>query len=692
MIQLHHIKSKLLFLSTVPIVLLLVLFFLILSHTMEDKRNFELTKKYIFELQAISRVVHFMQLERGLSIGYATKKDFTQKEHQLENARKELSASIEEALKAYEKNDKNGAILTLLEVIKRERELLDLAKTTPYALKEHYSHKIAMLLTYASTIPTLMDERQNRNFMQAFVYLATAKEALGIIRVTLNQSFINDAFEQREQITIQESLKIYNTELERFKNSVPKEFLNSFEANLQDAKVEKTFAIIQEALAQKHLTLMPDAWFEEATRTIDFFKKMEDALFAHVATLVASELQAIIYQLTLIAMLLLLFCALLITTIITLVKKILSSTNELKEEHSGSLALLEQYKSAVDRSFIVSKTNAHGNITYVNDEFCKISGFSREEVIGKSHKIIRHPTTPKALFKEMWHTIKERKEPWFGEIQNLSKTKESYWTKAVINPILDKNGNVVEYIGIRIDITEIENAKEAALGAQRAKSAFLDTMSHELRTPLNAVIGFSQIIKAKSDLPEQKRNEYIEKIHLSGVHLLGLVNTILDFSKIDSGKMELHIKEFALETFMQKVLLLVEGEAAKKSIALSQEGLEGTLRADEQLFKQVCINILSNAIKFSAAHTTITISYKLQESNHLLTICDEGVGLTQEQLSLLFEPFSQIKEHQNQAIKGTGLGLAISQKIVALHGGTIDVQSTPNKGSCFCISLPTHKE
>lgn len=156
--------------------------------------------------------------------------------------------------------------------------------------------------------------------------------------------------------------------------------------------------------------------------------------------------------------------------------------------------------------------------------------------------------------------------------------------------------------------------------------------------------------------------------------------------------MELHIKEFALETFMQKVLLLVEGEAAKKSIALSQEGLEGTLRADEQLFKQVCINILSNAIKFSAAHTTITISYKLQESNHLLTICDEGVGLTQEQISLLFEPFSQIKEHQNQAIKGTGLGLAISQKIVALHGGTIDVQSTPNKGSCFCISLPTHKE
>jgi len=241
MIQLQHIKSKLLFLSVVPIILVLVLFFSILSHTIEDKKNLELTKKYIFELQAISRVVHFMQLERGLSIGYATKNDFTQKERQLENARKELSGSIEEALKIYEKNDKNGSILTLLEAIGRERELLEFAKTTPYELKERYSQKIAMLLTYASTIPTLMDERQNRNFMQAFVYLATAKESLGIIRATLNQSFINDAFEQREQITIQESLKIYNTELERFKNSVPDEFLNSFNANLKDAKVEKTF-------------------------------------------------------------------------------------------------------------------------------------------------------------------------------------------------------------------------------------------------------------------------------------------------------------------------------------------------------------------------------------------------------------------------------------------------------------------
>jgi len=686
--KLQHIKSKLLFLSIVPIFLVLVLFFLILSHILEEKKNFELTKKYIFELKAVSSVVHFMQLERGLSIGYATKNDFMQKDGELELAQRGLDKAIKEAFEIYIKNNQNSSMVTLLETIERERGLLELTKKTPYDIKEYYSRKIAMLLTHASVIPTLMDDRQNRNFMQAFLYLATAKESLGIIRATLNQSFINSNLTQNEQIAIQESLKIYHTETERFKNSIPDDFSNYFETNLKNAKIEKTFEIIQNALQKSHFTLMPNEWFKEATHTIDFFKKMEDALFTHVDRLVGEKLKAIVYQLILITSLLFIFSVLLITSVITIVKNILSSTNRLSEEHSDSLALLEQYKSAVDRSFIVSKTDAKGIITYVNEEFCKISGYSKEEAIGKSHKIIRHPNSPKALFEEMWHTIKELKEPWFGEIQNLSKTKESYWTKATINPILDKNNNVVEYIGIRIDITEIENAKEAALGAQRAKSAFLDTMSHELRTPLNAVIGFSQIIKAKSDLSEQKRDEYIEKIYLSGVHLLGLVNNILDFSKLDSGKITLQKKEFLLKDFIDKAVFSVEAEALKKSISIQKEGFdESKIIADEQLLKQVLTNILSNAIKFSAQNTTVTLSYKSQEQNHSITVCDEGIGLTQEQISSLFAPFSQI-EHQNQAIKGTGLGLAVSEKIMKLHDGEIEVKSSLNKGSCFSISLP----
>lgn len=140
------------------------------------------------------------------------------------------------------------------------------------------------------------------------------------------------------------------------------------------------------------------------------------------------------------------------------IRTVLFKTNELEQEHNDSLLLLEQYKSAVDRSFIVSKTDAQGIITYVNDEFCKISGYTKDELLGKPHNIVRHPDTPKETFKSMWHAIKNLKQPWLGELQNLNKNGTSYWVKAVINPIMDREGNIVEYLGVRTNISEIKNA------------------------------------------------------------------------------------------------------------------------------------------------------------------------------------------------------------------------------------------
>ena len=125
-----------------------------------------------------------------------------------------------------------------------------------------------------------------------------------------------------------------------------------------------------------------------------------------------------------------------------------------------SKQLLEQYKNTVDRSSIVSKADFKGNITYVNEAFCEISGYKEEELIGKSHKIVRHPDMDSSIFKEMWHTIKDLKQPWTGTVKNRKKDGTPYWVHTIINPILDKNGNVLEFIGIRTDITELEKTKE----------------------------------------------------------------------------------------------------------------------------------------------------------------------------------------------------------------------------------------
>lgn len=670
---------------------------MILSQSLSEKNNFELTKGYILESIAISKIVHAMQTERGLSSGFLAKNELDKQDTNLLLARDALNKALDNAKYIYKKKQlKDKTILNLLNEIDVTRKNMDLKTKSIAYIKDYYSQKIELLLSYVATIPTFMNDKESRNFVQALVYLSSAKESLGIIRATLNKVFIENKILIDDYSTIKGSLKNYNHNIDAFKSTITEDFLKEFEEIFKGKNIDNTFAIIDDSLANSKNNIdfatNPDYWFEQASQTINLLNSVENALFHEIGNIIDEKLNSIFYKLALIVILSTIGIIALISITFSFVKNILTSTNKLNEEFSNSKSLLEQYKSSVDRSFIVSKTDKKGVITYANDEFCKISGYSRDELIGKSHNIIRHPDTEMAIFKELWHTIRDKKEPWFGEIKNLKKDKSSYWTKAVINPILDSNQNIIEYIGIRTDITELENAMIAALSAEKAKSTFLATMSHELRTPLNAVIGFSQILMAKDDMPKEKIRTFVEKINISGKHLLNLVNNILDFSKIESGRMNLNKREILLENFINETILLVENEALKKDIEIIKKGFfEISLSADEQLLKQVILNILSNAIKFSNQNSAINISYKNDEENHIISICDEGVGLSQEQLEKLFKPFSQVQEHQNTALKGTGLGLVISQKIVELHNGNIEVKTQSGKGSCFYISIPIIK-
>ena len=242
------------------------------------------------------------------------------------------------------------------------------------------------------------------------------------------------------------------------------------------------------------------------------------------------------------------------------------------------------------------------------------------------------------------------------------------------------------------EVTELEQARVEALSAEKAKSAFLSTMSHELRTPLNAVIGFSKILMLKKDMSAEAMKVYIAKINISGEHLLTLVNNILDYSKIDSGTIQINKQSIDLSVLINDALVLIETHANNKKIQIQKSGfINKVIEADAQLLKQVVLNILSNAVKFTPNNSKIILSYKDDEKNHLISICDEGLGLSQEQIKTIFEPFHQIETHQNQNVKGTGLGLSISKKIMQLHNGKIEVESKIGKGSCFTIYLPKSK-
>ena len=227
--------------------------------------------------------------------------------------------------------------------------------------------------------------------------------------------------------------------------------------------------------------------------------------------------------------------------------------------------------------------------------------------------------------------------------------------------------------------------------ANRSKDVFLANMSHELRTPLNAIIGFSQILQMRPEIPENMR-PYIEKISIAGNNLLNLVNTILDFAKLEAGKVSYHPKMSFLTDIIKEVSIITSPLAEKKNISLTlPSDISLALYLDPQLIKQVLINILSNAIKFTPEGGKVSSSIKFdnQKNEYVLSIKDNGVGMSQESLAKLFTPFTQIDNHLQSASKGTGLGLVITKRIVEdLHGGRIWVESTLGEGSTFHVAIP----
>ena len=390
--------------------------------------------------------------------------------------------------------------------------------------------------------------------------------------------------------------------------------------------------------------------------------------------------------------------------IITLtdITELLEKQEKLKEVSE----ILEQYKKAVDELLIVSKTDTKGIITYVNKNFCDISGYSKDELIGKPHNIVRHPDMPKKLFKDMWESIKSGKI-WRGVIKNRKKDGGDYWVDTGIMPIKNSKGEIIEYIALRNDITEIIKAKEKAQMAERAKGMFLANMSHEIRTPLNAILGFTQLLDKKENLDEESK-KYISIINSSASTLLKIINDILDLSKIESEGISIEIKEFEPNKVFFDLAFLFLAKAKEKNInyKIEMDKLPNCIRSDEHRIKQVLANLIGNAIKFTKEGGEVIVSIKvLQEDEKKVkirfSVKDSGIGIPKDKQKEIFKAFTQADGRITREFGGTGLGLTISSKIVEKLGGKIELISEVGKGSEFYFVLvfekcnqvkTTHKE
>lgn len=350
--------------------------------------------------------------------------------------------------------------------------------------------------------------------------------------------------------------------------------------------------------------------------------------------------------------------------------------------------------------YAISMTDPQGVLTWINDGWTRITGYTFQESVGKTPAQLIHGPETDSATNDLIQAAMREKRPIECEILNYRKDGTPYWVYTSVSPLRDTCGNVTAYIAIESDITErkkeqkeLIEAREAALEASRLKSEFLANMSHEIRTPLNGVVGMAQLL-ASTPMNDEQR-EYIGTLIDSADSLLQIINDILDFSKIEAGKLAIESNVIDLRSILRDCCVFFSRRAEEKQLELSVDVSETLplLRFGDALrIKQIVTNLLSNALKFTCEGRIIL---SLRMSPHAvhnvwvrIAVSDTGIGIPRDVQPCVFESFTQADGSTTRRFGGTGLGLAIVRQLAHLMGGDVGLHSEPGKGSCFWVDLP----
>ena len=377
---------------------------------------------------------------------------------------------------------------------------------------------------------------------------------------------------------------------------------------------------------------------------------------------------------------------------------------------------LTKFSRAVEQSpESIFFTDQKGNIEYVNAAFMAATGYAREEVIGQNPRTLQSGKTPRERYDELWAALLAGRV-WRGELINKRKDGSEYLEMATISPVRQADGKITHYVAVKSDITaqrkdqeeleeyriglewlveqrtrELAQAKEAAEVASRAKSTFLANMSHEIRTPMNAIMGLGFLL-GQSELNDDQQ-EKVRKIHVAAKHLLGILNDVLDLSKIEAGKMTLDDSVFSPAEELQAVASVIGEEARRKGLAIIVEAdnLPPLVSGDPTRLRQAILNFAGNAIKFTEQGRVRLYGEVLENrpNDYLLrlSVSDTGPGIAPEVQARLFTAFEQADGSSTRRMGGTGLGLAISRHLARLMGGDAGVDSVPGQGSTFWLTV-----
>ncbi len=352
---------------------------------------------------------------------------------------------------------------------------------------------------------------------------------------------------------------------------------------------------------------------------------------------------------------------------------------------------LQKLHRAVEQSPVsVVITDPNTVIEYVNPAFSKTTGYRPEEAIGQTPRILKSGQVPASTYQEMWRTLRAGRN-WSGELVNLDKFGNAFVEEAVISPVTGDDGAVVNFVAIKLDVTKLRNLQQAAEEASHAKSRFIANMSHELRTPLNAIVGFSDIMcnQVFGPLGNPKYSEYARDINAAGAHLLGLINDILDISRIEAGRMELFPETVDLVEVIESALRLVSGRAKQGGVAISfQQCGPVWATVDKLRIKQAALNVIGNAVKFSHAGDCVTVRLRRETEEIWIEVLDTGIGMTPQELATALQPFRQVSDDLGRRFEGVGLGLPLTKTLVEMHGGRFEIISEKGIGTLVRLALP----
>jgi len=388
--------------------------------------------------------------------------------------------------------------------------------------------------------------------------------------------------------------------------------------------------------------------------------------------------------------------------------------NRILQENAERMRKLALVASRTDNSVVI--TDARRRIEWVNDGFTRLTGYSSDEVLGKTPaELLQGPETDPQAIARMRAGL-QKGEGFQIELLNYAKAGRAFWNLVDVQPVLSDDRRPVNYIAVQRDISERKRFEEeiranaAALedanlelsrmcaeaeAANRAKSEFVANMSHEIRTPMSAILGYAELMLDPT-INETQRRDSVLAIRRNGKHLLQLINDILDLSRIEAGKLNIERSTVAPARLLFDVASMMKPRAAERGLKFALEfvgPLPELISTDPTRLRQILINLAGNAIRFTD-HGRVTVACRFiaaasgDDSRLEIEVVDTGIGISPEQLARLFQPFAQVDGSAARRFGGTGLGLYISQRLAEALGGAIRVDSAVGTGSRFTVSLP----